>query len=382
MESAATPRSDSEVQASPAPPPSLAMRSAAKPAQASRRPAQPAAWDQLAGTLGIEIPPAPPPQPVPSKPAASATPRPKETHSYVPPFAETPKEIVEIDVEAEAALPVWSDLEPSATEPESFEPQEALDIMDETAGDDFDDEASDAASAASESAAGEGPSSEQREGDERRPRRRRRRRGRGRCREDATSAEGGAAGEHEKGYDHGEEPSERESIVSEGAESNVDGPSMEPSETDRAERPERRGRRRGRGRDRDRGRDPIQGGQSRGEGEGAREEGGREEGSREGTREEDAADDEFDFPGPDDENSVGAGVGDEHDFDGDEDGDEEGGESPRIGFRNIPTWHDAIGMMIAKNMEARARNPGGQRGPGGRGGQRGGRGRGRRPDRR
>ena len=39
--------------------------------------------------------------------------------------------------------------------------------------------------------------------------------------------------------------------------------------------------------------------------------------------------------------------------------DEDGGESPRIGFRNIPTWQDAIGVIIAKNMESRTRNPGG-----------------------
>ena len=80
------------------------------------------------------------------------------------------------------------------------------------------------------------------------------------------------------------------------------------------------------------------------------------------------------------------------DFEDEGEDDEDGGESPRIGFRNIPTWQDAIGVMIAKNMESRARNPGGSRGPGGRGGGgrgRGGRGggrdrggRGRRPERR
>ena len=70
------------------------------------------------------------------------------------------------------------------------------------------------------------------------------------------------------------------------------------------------------------------------------------------------------------------------DFEDDEEGDDDGGESPRIGFRNIPTWQDAIGVMISKNMESRARNPGGSRGPGGRGGRGGGgRGRGRRPER-
>ena len=30
-------------------------------------------------------------------------------------------------------------------------------------------------------------------------------------------------------------------------------------------------------------------------------------------------------------------------------------------------WQDAIGVMIAKNMESRARNPGGSRGPSSRG---------------
>jgi hypothetical protein len=101
-------------------------------------------------------------------------------------------------------------------------------------------------------------------------------------------------------------------------------------------------------------------------------------------------DDDLDF-GSDQEEAAeeqdAAETADEHDFDeegddepADEQDDEDGGESPRIGFRNIPTWQDAIGVMIAKNMEARARNPGGPRGSGGRGG-RGGRGRGRRPDR-
>ena len=62
------------------------------------------------------------------------------------------------------------------------------------------------------------------------------------------------------------------------------------------------------------------------------------------------------------EEAVDADVDEPGDF-GDEGEDEDGGESPRIGFRNIPTWQDAIGVMIAKNMESRARNPGGSRGP-------------------
>ena len=63
------------------------------------------------------------------------------------------------------------------------------------------------------------------------------------------------------------------------------------------------------------------------------------------------------------------------DYDGDlpagED-DEDGDDQPRLGFRNIPTWEDAVGTIIAKNMEARAKNPGGGRQGQGRG--RGGRG--------
>ena len=98
------------------------------------------------------------------------------------------EDIAEIEIaEAELAMPVWDDLEPSATEPESFEPQEALDIMDETA-DEFGDEESEEPAAAAESPASSRPASE-RQTEERRPRRRRRRRGRGRGREDASPAE-------------------------------------------------------------------------------------------------------------------------------------------------------------------------------------------------
>jgi len=62
-------------------------------------------------------------------------------------------------------------------------------------------------------------------------------------------------------------------------------------------------------------------------------------------------------------------IGLEHDgVDGDE-GDESSG---RLSHRAIPTWDQAIGLMIARNMEARAKHP---NGPSRRGGK------GRRPDR-
>ncbi|MGA2620860.1 MAG: hypothetical protein ABSF26_24830, partial [Thermoguttaceae bacterium] len=57
------------------------------------------------------------------------------------------------------------------------------------------------------------------------------------------------------------------------------------------------------------------------------------------------------------------------DFDEGEGDDDD--KSPRIGFRNIPTWEEAVGTIIAKNMESRARNPGGNR-PRGNGRGRGG----------
>jgi len=269
-------------------------------------------------------------------------------------------------------LPSWGDLEPPATEPESYEPQEALDIMDETA-DEFDDEESEKAAATTASAGGQSADGENAT-DERRPRRRRRRRGRGRSRE-------GVANEP------GKEVAPEEGVLSESTESSVDdsvhvdGSVQEPAEKERleGERTERRGRRRRRGRGR--GRDQIRDEQPVVK-EGAEDDdklafaGAEEEGMVD--VDVDAADEHDDEYDVDDEHDVGEH--DEHD-DGEHDEHEDGehdddDESPRIGFRNISTWQDAIGAIIAKNMESRSRNPGGSRGSGGRGG------RGRRPDRR
>jgi hypothetical protein len=63
---------------------------------------------------------------------------------------------------------------------------------------------------------------------------------------------------------------------------------------------------------------------------------------------------------------------DEHDDLAEEDHGEGEDKSEGVGFRNIPTWSEAIGVIIAKNLESRAKNPnsqrprGGQRGRGGR----------------
>jgi hypothetical protein len=328
----------SQEQSLAAPPP--VFQPAAKVAKPSRRPAQPAAWEQLAGDLGI----APPPSAAPTTPEAI-----ESCSPFPPPISaenEGGMQPAQLAAEIEAELTAWDDIDPTATEPRAFEPQEALDVMDETA-DEFDVEFS------GESAAPSGEAAPQ-EREERRGRRRRRR-GRARNRETAESAESPLAepdrGQAAGGFGDGLELESPET------------PEGETSEYDRGER-RSRGRRRGRGADRV----------------------GRAEGDRH--REESfAAEDDFGaeaaegFSEREEDEAIHAGAEASGDFELDEEIDD-GGESPRIGFRNIPTWHDAIGAIIGKNMESRARNPSGSRGHGGRGGRGRGRGRDRRPDRR
>jgi hypothetical protein len=332
----------------------------------------------LAGEFGIELPPQPIAAPVVAKEQAWKRPSPQaafpeaEGRVVMPPThlpdvevssvaragyrseAEDDLRPAEIAAEIEAELTAWEDLEPTATEPQSFEPQEALDVMDETA-DEFDDEVPGEAAATS----GEKSSAEE---EERRGRgRRRRRRGRGRGRDEAPSSEAqpAASDQEQASEEPGTEGGFGAGLEMEPAES-AEG---EPSEEDRGERrPHDRGRR-GRHRRREESFEPA---------------------------EETAGEESPEFAESDEDETVHAGVEEPGDFEADDEFDEgeDGGESPRIGFRNIPTWHDAIGVMIEKNMESRARNPGGPRGPGGRG--RGGRDRGRggrggrdrRPDRR
>jgi len=373
-----------------------------KPVRPAKRPAKPPAWDQLASEFGIAPlpqPVAPPavtsapvvPTPAPLRGAETVAPA-RPTPAPLPEAAETSLEPAEIAAEIEAELTAWNDMEPTATEPQSFEPQEALDIMDETA-EEFDDEP------AGESGETAGPADESApaEGDQRRGRRRRRRgRGRGRSREGADGVEAPADTQAEEqpdadAFGAGLEP--------EAADTARD--ARQQPEDDRGERRGRR-RRRGRGPGRDAGREPAGreaafGEKESGEEEpisldeadrldemGAFDESAEVEEVPAAAMYEDEVTDELEGEGDEIE---GEGEGDEFEDESDEfEGDDEEGEgddSPRIGFRNIPTWHDAIGVMITKNMDSRAKNPGGSRGPGGRGGR--GRGRGgrdRRGDRR
>ena len=148
----------------------------------------------------------------------------------------------EIAAEIEAELTAWDDMDPTATEPQAFEPQEALDVMDETA-DEFDEEFSGEAGAAS-------TESTPQERDERRGRRRRRR-GRGRNRD---AAEGSERPSTEPGQEQAADGGFGEGLESEPSEAAADETEDKTSEDDRGER-RPRGRRRGRGGDRDRRRD-------------------------------------------------------------------------------------------------------------------------------
>jgi hypothetical protein len=57
---------------------------------------------------------------------------------------------------------------------------------------------------------------------------------------------------------------------------------------------------------------------------------------------------------------VGALADDRLESDEEDEADE--GPSVRLGFRGIPTWDEAIGMIVDKNLEARAkRSSGGPR---------------------
>ncbi len=263
------------------------------------------------------------------------------------PEAEGKVDSAEIVAEMEAELTAWNDLDPTATEPRSFEPQEALDVMDETA-DEFEEPLSGEAATTGETAPAEG--------EERRGRRRRRRRGRGRSREAAEATESAEGRSTEAGEEQPVEDYFGEGLDFEPSEA-AEGEAEEEVRGERHAPPAERAGDRRRGRDR--------------------------EGPREEAFDEEEANEEFvpEFDESDEEESVHAGADEPGDFESDDELDD-GAESPRIGFRNIPTWQDAIGVMIAKNMESRAKNPAGPRGRGRPGGRGRGRGRDRRPDRR
>ncbi len=84
--------------------------------------------------------------------------------------------------------------------------------------------------------------------------------------------------------------------------------------------------------------------------------------------EEDADDDDFDLP------LHGIRESDDSTLDDQDDDDD---HELKANHRGIPTWDEAIGMIVGANLEARAKNPGGQSGSRGRRGNHRGRSHGR-----
>jgi hypothetical protein len=340
----------------PAPAPTAPPRRTADAPRSAQRPA--ADWSQLASELGA-TPVAPPPRRT-EKPAATAA-LPPAALPPAPATRQTFREEPRRDVPPAPRPPQYRPEPPRPAHFESDEFDEAeemprsfvADEIEETI--DFADRSTDAEVAASESAEGE-----------RTPGRRRRRRRRGR----------GKSGDRPPAP--AREPAPREPAVwdveSRTDDESIDEPGDEPDDVELLSRPsapaetsEDRGRseEQGRSRRRRRRRGGRRNGESR-ESADVRAEESRPD--RERTTDhpdETIDDDDFDL------RPVGVSEAEHASLDEDDDAD------LKTNHRGIPTWDEAIGMIIGTNMEARARNPGGSSGSRGRRGQNRGRSHGR-----
>ena len=174
------------------------------------------------------------------------------------------------------------------------------------------------------------PQSSDAEGPPERRRRKRRRRGRGP--RDAAPAE----------QPTDAAPPESDDFTLELPEEEQTAEQAEPTAESRSERPERRRGRRGRSRGRDRDRGPVR--------DSAIPAPAAED---QPPLEEDLDDTTLDLPDPLDDEA-----------------DDEA--SAQVGYRSIPTWEEAVGILVSANLESRARRPG-NGATSGRGGNRGGR---------
>jgi len=312
---ATTPSEESAApQPSPAPPPSVQ-----KPVHHERKaPPATANWDMLASELGIA--PAAPVAPVasvtPAEPAAAApSPEPVAAEPELKPFLPwTPKP----DPLADLFGPLP---ERERTETPSEAPEESPNYFDERF--DFEEpydllESSEAEKSTEEAVGEDSESTE-----EKRPRRRRRRRRRGRGGEQRRPSE------PVSDEDSGQVASEEEAVAA-GEESlgEEEQPVGEESETGRTSDRRSRRRRPRRGRNR---RDT-------------------ESESPAGAEPVSSVEEEFEHTESfDDAETAEAGA----------EGDVEGEQPARMGFRGIPTWEDAVGLLIDKNIEARSKRPAG-----------------------
>ncbi len=363
------PPAASQQPAPPKPAPAAAPRRAAEPHRAAPRPA--ADWSQLVTELGAT--PAVVPPRKETRPAPTSTPPPVEARRE--PARREPAPIKPAPLEPEWMPQSLDELfRPSdpAQQPYIEPPRGFRDefVIEETI-EEFDvsiERDSDSPDARGEGESGRGD-------EEPRKGRRRRRRRRGRGGSGQRSAERPTSHEPESEDDVDRPAAEDDSwtvddepIVRD--RNDRDEESGEPAgagERDRSPdqpseggedkgRPRRRRRRRG-GRRKSEGRGESRSDESRGRGEEGRSRGEESrspaargpESRHEGVHDEDdESDDDMDL------SSVGALGGNHGDADEDEDD-----HDFKASHRGIPTWDEAIGMIVAGNMEARARNPSG-----------------------
>jgi hypothetical protein len=346
-------------------PPSVPPAAEAELAEPPRTPrtfAAPAAkrtasdWGRLAEVLGIEVPVDEPPPP----PAAR---RVERTEPVEEPMAEEPmvEEPMAEELPDSAPAVVFASVD---TEPEAFEVRE---VLPEEEGEPTD------LSSLVETEEG-APEATTAPGDRERPgRRRRKRRRRGRRPDDSAAARPTETGDvelelpetTEQTPEEAEElpaPQESEEFAVSEESEGQSASQEEESEERGSERPRRRRRRRRR-------RGPSREGETAGSVEGLQEpaaDAGEESveaedlaGPEELVEQDDLLEQEEAGPVAEEESA-----GDLSDLDDDVE---------KASHHGIPTWDEAVGIVIAANLEARARNPAGSpRGRGGRG--RGGRG--------
>jgi len=341
----------------PAAHPTPAKKPASRPPH-PEKPASPQAsdWDLLASELGVapvSSPPPPPPPPAarekkferpPAREEHRKPPPAREEHRKPPPAREehrrppTAQEKAQEPVAAQPPpLPETAEESPNFFD-ERFDFSEPFDVLEN-----------------GESSAVAAEPGEPGESAEQRPRRRRRRRGRGRPRDSesregrAESSEGREPAASKERSDEPDapdrEPKGAESdldVLDEtvGAESRVDG--SEADETGERRPKRRRGRRR---KKRPGSEDAQHSTGVAGESDADEDRGPRPAETLEGGYLDAVA---------------AEGLEDEEEVDTD-------GRAVRVGFRGIPTWEEAVGMLVAKNLESRAKRPGGGGSPRGRG---------------
>lgn len=337
-----------ETPAPVSPPPAAPPRPVARKPEAPRPTKKAADWNQLASSLGLEVPAEPEPETVAKPPVPPAEPAPPAVDEVPPiPQAELLRQVEpigDLDWLMRKATPL-EEVQPldqgdvvERDAADEYVEAELVDVevVEERGEDDSDDEAAD-------------ESEGRREGD--RPRRRRRRRGGRRSRRNREERTAREQPEVEGVAENADLESE---TVSDAIEASLDaaaqtefGEEEEAAAEGSAEPRERKGRRRRRRRGR------------------RRSEGVKGEAAETGELSDEAAASpvEDDDDGMLDTADVPLGIEDE----------EHDEHLDKNSHRAIPSWEDAIGMIVAVNMEARAKSPRSSGPPRGRGRGRGGR---------